>query len=190
MVTESGQLRLPSTWGSVPEKSSRRRSPSIVAATRRTTSRSLGRRVVLEHVLGPVDAVGQGGQRGAGAALGVGEDLRHPGPQQLGAVALGELGEAQLADPVGGLLGAQVGEALVRRAHLAGQPLELGGAWRGSAGSRRPRRRGVLEKAGMLPGVGPPTSAWWAREAAKPNSSPAMKTGETRVMSGRWVPPR
>jgi N-methylhydantoinase B len=28
------------------------------------------------------------------------------------------------------------------------------------------------------------------REAAKPSSLPATKTGETRVMSGRWVPPR
>ena len=39
--------------------------------------------------------------------------------------------------------------------------------------SPRPRRRGVREKAGMPPGVGPPTSAWWARLAAKPSSRSA-----------------
>ena len=80
--------------------------------------------VVLEHVLGPVGAVGEGGEGGAGAALGVGEDLRHSLAQQGGSMALRELGEAALADPVGGLLGAEVGEALVRRPHPLGQPLE------------------------------------------------------------------
>ena len=30
----------------------------------------------------------------------------------------------------------------------------------------------------MPAGVGPPTSAWWARQAAKPSSSPPTKTGE------------
>ena len=38
-VTESGQLRLPSTCGSVPAKSSESVSPEIVATTRRATSR-------------------------------------------------------------------------------------------------------------------------------------------------------
>ena len=58
----------------------------------------------------------------------------------------------------------------------------------------------VVESAGMPPGVGPPTSAWWARLAAKPSScgdrrrrpaspSSRSKTGRIRVMSGRWVPP-
>jgi hypothetical protein len=85
--------------------------------------------VVLEHVLGGVGPVGQGGHGGAGAALGVGEDLVHPGAQQPGAVALGELGQAQGTDPVGGALGAQVGEPLLRKAHLRGevaQPLRAG----------------------------------------------------------------
>ena len=54
-------------------------------------------------------------------------------------------------------------------------------AW---AGSRRPRPRGVREAAGMLPGSGPPTSAWWARVTAKPSS-----VRETSVTSGRCVPP-
>ena len=115
LVTESGQLRLPSTWASVPEKSSVRRVAGdrrLDPQARRRAARPLG--VVLEHVLGRVGAVGELGERGAGAALGVGEDLRHPGAQQVEAVALGELGQARLADPVRRLLGAQVGEALAR----------------------------------------------------------------------------
>ena len=39
------------------------------------------------------------------------------------------------------------------------------------------------------PGTRPPTSAWWARAAAKPSSSPSWKAGVTTVMSGRCVPP-
>jgi hypothetical protein len=45
--------------------------------------------------------------------------------------------------------------------------------------------------AGIDPGAEPPTSAWWARLAAKPISSRPVpaKTGVITVMSGRWVPP-
>jgi len=46
------------------------------------------------------------------------------------------------------------------------------------------------ESAGMLPGSFAPTSAWWARLAAKPTSSSWWNNGEITVMSGRWVPPR
>ena len=42
----------------------------------------------------------------------------------------------------------------------------------------------------MLPGSRAPTSAWWARLAANPISSPSWNSGEITVMSGRWVPPR
>ena len=148
------------------------------------------RELVLEHVLGPVGAVGERGERGAGAALGVGEDGRHARAQAVAAVALGQLGEPPLAEPVRGRLGAQVGEPLVRRAHPRGEPLEQRRARRAVGGITTPSSSSVRETAGMPPGVGPPTSAWWARLAAKPISSPATKTGEIRVMSGRWVPPR
>ncbi len=57
-------------------------------------------------------------------------------------------------------------------------------------GITTPSSSSVRESAGMLPGSLPPTSAWWARLAAKPTSSPAANTGETSVMSGRCVPPR
>ena len=43
--------------------------------------------------------------------------------------------------------------------------------------------------AGIEPGVGPPTSAWWARLAANAISSSPAKIGVITVMSGRWVPP-
>ena len=94
------------------------------------------------------------------------------------------------ADPVGGLLGAQVGEALARRAHLAGEALERLASSARVGGITTPSSSSVVERAGIPPGVGPPMSAWWARQAAKPSSSPAAKTGEIRVTSGRWVPPR
>ena len=44
---------------------------------------------------------------------------------------------------------------------------------------------------GIEPGVMPPTSAWWARLAAKNDGrrSPPVKMGVTSVMSGRCVPP-
>ncbi len=62
---------------------------------------------------------------------------------------------------------------------------------------------------GIDPGVRPPTSAWWAREATKnsgsaegamgpakgpvdvadPAGAAAGNTGVTTVRSGRWVPP-
>ncbi len=113
-----------------------------------------------------------------------------PARRRVGAVALGELGEAQLADPVGGLLGAQVGEALARVAHLGGEALERRRVGPGRRDHDALFVEASCEKAGIPPGVGPPTSAWWARLAAKPSSSPATKTGEIRVMSGRWVPPR
>ncbi len=49
----------------------------------------------------------------------------------------------------------------------------------------------VLLKAGIEPGVMPPISAWWPREATRNSSSaPSVsKTGVTTVTSGRWVPP-
>ena len=56
-------------------------------------------------------------------------------------------------------------------------------------GITTPSSSSVRESAGMLPGSRAPTSAWWARLAANPNSSPAWKSGEITVMSGRWVPP-
>ena len=42
---------------------------------------------------------------------------------------------------------------------------------------------------GMDPGVMPPTSAWWPRDATKNTILPSLKTGVMTVMSGRWDPP-
>jgi hypothetical protein len=47
----------------------------------------------------------------------------------------------------------------------------------------------VRESAGIEPGVGPPTSAWCARLALKPSTSPSARIGVITVMSGRCVPP-
>ena len=52
-----------------------------------------------------------------------------------------------------------------------------------------------VENGGIDPGVVPPTSAWWPREATKklgprdPGAAESMNTGVTTVMSGKWVPP-
>ncbi|CAM5300018.1 hypothetical protein SRIMM317S_00909 [Streptomyces rimosus subsp. rimosus] len=56
---------------------------------------------------------------------------------------------------------------------------------------RTPSSWMVRLKAGMEPGVMPPISAWWPREATRNSSSrPASsKTGVTTVTSGRCVPP-
>ena len=42
---------------------------------------------------------------------------------------------------------------------------------------------------GIEPGVRPPMSAWWAREATKNSSPPSANTGAMQVTSGRCVPP-
>src|SRR5215216_4884434 len=67
-------------------------------------------------------------------------------------------------------------------------------SWIASSSSLRggittPSSSSVVESAGIEPGVGPPTSAWWARLAAKPSRSPPSSTGVMTVMSGRCVPP-
>jgi hypothetical protein len=99
-------------------------------------------------------------------------------------VPSGELAEAPSADPVGGFLRAQVGKPLLREAHPPSEVTQDVGGITTPSSSKR------VELAGMLPGVGPPTSAWCALQAAKPIGSSSTKTGEIRVMSGRWVPPR
>ena len=48
----------------------------------------------------------------------------------------------------------------------------------------------IVVESGMDPGVSPPMSAWWAREASRNSGSPSTNTGATHVTSGRWVPPR
>mmetsp|Transcript_28012 Transcript_28012/g.85921 ORF Transcript_28012/g.85921 Transcript_28012/m.85921 type:complete len:205 (-) Transcript_28012:1361-1975(-) len=52
-----------------------------------------------------------------------------------------------------------------------------------------PSSASVVESAGIEPGVDPPTSAWWPREAQKYAISSWWKTGVITVMSGRCEPP-
>ncbi|MEZ5143553.1 MAG: hypothetical protein R2726_13700 [Acidimicrobiales bacterium] len=63
-----------------------------------------------------------------------------------------------------------------------------------TGGSRSPSSNTSVASAGSEPGAAPPTSAWWARVATQPSSSPrspvpSLKHGATSVMSLRWVPP-
>ena len=59
-------------------------------------------------------------------------------------------------------------------------------------GMMSPSWKSSVER-GSEPGVMPPMSAWCPRSATKPTGvgplAVAAKTGATRVMSGRWVPP-
>ena len=110
--------------------------------------------VRLHQVLGLVRAVGQLGEPGARAALGVVEDLRHPGAKHPDAVPARQLEQATLAGQVGGPLRAQVGEPLARVAHLGGkarQPVVVGPGG-------RDHHALVLEpgRAGRHPGRGRP----------------------------------
>ena len=146
----------------------------------------------LEHVVRLVDAVVELPQAGARAALGVVEHRREGLAQHLGAEPVVQLRRAQRADPARGELGAQVGAALLRPAHLRNQLVDRA-ASRTRGSITTPSSASVSAVGRHRPGVGPPTSAWWARAAANAISRSASdtpaNTGVITVMSGRWVPP-
>ena len=169
-MTASGQLRLPSCWAALPAKSSGSSSPSTVAVSR--SSRSPSR--ASSTSVGLVPPSSSASIAGARAALGVVEHLVDRLARSARAAAVGELGQPPRAGAVGGELGAQVGAALGGLAHLGGQLVDRGVVEpRGAITT--PSSSSVVESAGMEPGVGPPTSAWWARLAAKPSSSPSRR---------------
>ena len=131
----------------------------------------------------------------------------------------GDHGEAELGDHapqlgraarVGRHLGAQVGEVLLQVADGVGGA-DVSSSATSASRSRPPstRRKSSMRTpsssmvrlpGGIEPGVTPPTSAWWAREATKkrgcggagaspPRRLPPRNTGVTTVRSGRCVPP-
>src|SRR6185295_11299674 len=119
------------------------------------------------QVLCLIGAVRQLGEGGAGAALRVVEDLRHPGAEHRGPVAARQLEQATLAGQVRRSLRAQVGQPLVWVAHLGGKArqsvvvgprgrnhhpllLQPGGAGR-HAGWGRATHVGVMGAAGGKP---------------------------------------
>ncbi len=59
-----------------------------------------------------------------------------------------------------------------------------------SGGSRSPSWKISVALVGSEAGDMPPMSWWWVMAAEKAISRPRWKTGMTRAMSGRWVPPR
>ena len=116
-VTASGQLRLPSCCGALPEKSSVSRSPSTVA--RRRSGKIAFRR--LEHVLGEPLPVRERREARTGPALGVVEHGVGGITQPIGAEALGQRREPRRPRAVGGELGEQVRAALRGLAHATGE---------------------------------------------------------------------
>ena len=191
LVTESGQLRLPSTCGvgaaEVEPQAlacDRRLDPQDGRRARRRRGRPRAR---------PRPRRCRRAARRAPPACGARRSRGSPPSRRAAcaeAVAVGQLGEARSPTRLAARWARRSASRCRGSRICAGQPRAARRRRRGSAGSRRPPPRGVFEKAGMPPGVGPPMSAWWARLAAKPSSSPSAKTGEIRVMSGRWVPPR
>ena len=190
-VTASGQLRLPSCWaraaGEVEDQP--------LAGDGRAQAQHGGRpRAPRARPRRRTLAVGQRGQAGARAPLGVVEHGVGGRAQPLGPEALGERGQAQRADAVGGQLRAQVGAAL----------LPAGASARRAPRSRRRRARAARSRRPPRPACGCRRASsrararrrrrgargWRRSRAAAPSAArrPA-KTGVMTVMSGRCVPP-
>ena len=173
-VTASGQLRLPSCWGALPVKSSvqpiageHRAQAQLEVALRR-----------LEHVRRRCSvAVGQRGQAGAGAPLGVVEH-RVGGLAQARRRRGGARARTGAARRCGWRRAGRAGRRGARPAGACARRAPRSCARRaGGARSRRPPPARVRLSAGIDPGTRPPTSAWWARLAAKPSSSASANTG-------------
>ena len=79
----------------------------------------------LEHIARFVDAVWQRADAGSHPALCVVEHRRRALPQAPWTHPIGERGEADRADPVGGELGAQIGTPLLGMAHARDDPLDV-----------------------------------------------------------------
>ena len=148
-VTDSGQLRLPLVLGRGAAEVERQlvaARPSRRAAARGRPRAPRARRSAWRR------AVGQRGEAGAHAALGVVDRLRHRGLEVAARVQL-----AQPLDPgaVGGELRAQVGAALGGLAHLRDELVDRGGVEPARRRSRRPPRRASSSRRASSPGVGP-----------------------------------
>ena len=165
-------------------KSSVRASPATVAVSAQLDVTG----AALEHVARVALAVGHRCDRRTGAALGVVGHRRGRGRELRRADPFGAARSGADAGRVGGELGPQVGAALGRVSHLGDELVDrIGVEHRGAITT--PSSSSVCESAGIEPGTRPPTSAWWARLAAKPISVSPANAGVMTVMSGRWVPP-
>ena len=133
----------------------------------------------LEHVARRVAAVRKPRDPGTHDALGIVVELVHRRRDAVAAVARAELVHAGTAESLRSELGAEVSEAFLRVPHLRDEVVEEDSSSR-VGGMTTPSSASVWEKAGMLPGSIPPTSAWWARVTANPSA-----VRETSVMSGR-----
>ena len=154
-MTASGQLRLPSCWSSVPVKSSVSSSPDRVAAQHDAQVALAG----LEHVLGAPLAVLQLGQAGAGAALGIVEDLGVGLAQRLDPDPLARAGPsaARPTRPAASWARRSARRWSGRRICSDSSAIASSSSTRGSMTT--PSSSRVRLSAGIEPGVGPPTSA-------------------------------
>ncbi len=169
-VTASGQLRLPSCCGALPAKSSSSRSPSSDRAQAQQRGRPRG---ASSTSSASQLAVGQRGQAGARAPLGVVEHGVGRLAQALGAEARGELARGA-ARRCGWRPAARAGRRGARPAGASARRAPRSRARRAAAArSRRPPPRSGGCRRASSRARAPPTSAWWARLAAKPISAPA-----------------
>ena len=165
-MTESGQLRLPSCWGVGAGEVERQ----PVAGDRRPQHDPQVAVARLEHVLGACARRRRASRGGACAALGVVEHLIECAARRLGPTRRASSPVAGRR-PVGGELRAKIGAPLGAAAASGATSRAIAASSQAPWGSiTTPSSSSVRLSAGIEPGVGPPTSAWWARVAANPIS--------------------
>ena len=174
-VTASGQLRLPSCWSAEPVKSRVSSSPAIVAVRRSSRSSSSAASSTSRASM----------RRRPRARSGRRACAARRSPRSRPSRRAGRRAPSRSRSSTSRFAPVRLAASWARRSarRCAG--------WRISDGEPLDRvvvepLRGdhhalVLERAwsrpASSPGVGPPTSAWWARLAAKPSSSPSSNTG-------------
>ena len=170
-MTASGQLRLPSCWSAVPVKSSVSASAGDGARAARSAGRPRAPRARPRRVRSPSAEVGEAG---AGAPLGVVEDL---GERRRAASSAPTRSCSSVEPAAPRPARPPAGRAGRRGAGRGGASARLSSAIASSSRTRgsitTPSSASVRLSAGIEPGVGPPTSAWWARLAANAISAVA-----------------
>ena len=182
-MTASGQLRLPWCCGALPVKSS----VELVTrdGRRRNADRCRRRRPRARPSPRPRPS-GSAARRGAGAPLGVGEELVHRGDDALApAGARASSSSRAVGEPVRGELGAEVGAALVRPRASAPRDPRSSASSSADGGMTTPSSASSRESAGSRRA----RCRRRRRGARAPTAKPTRGSAATTVMSGRCVPP-
>ena len=138
--------------------------------------------VAVHHVLERVFAVRNLGDGVAESPLGAGDDLVERGADHVGRVVIHDLEEPPGAQAARRDLRVVVAPPLFGHPHVEQQQvhdvaLEHAFAEESDHRDAQPLLEDFAHPAAIDPGAMPPTSAWCARLATKPNSSPSTNTG-------------